>query len=229
MATASIINNIFEELCQKYSKETRVFSHYDLDEPPCLNPFLISMKPVSWFDLEEATILNPYCVSMKPGSNMIRCVYKRKHSNLVFFLKIEDKCKNIAHNINLMMEMSNFPQRPYRLPEEIVQHIATFLGAEKPKSRYTPEDFSPHYELAYKGPLPELMSEHDIMRLYDLGYVDMAKDMVRDKEKKFFVMSDEAYNSGMNPILNSFYGDSIHGQRMARKFFIKEILKPQYW
>ncbi len=212
MATSSITDNntIFEELNRKYFRTS----------------YLLGM-----FELHEATILNQYCVSTKPGNNMIRCVYKRRNSCIIFILKIkiEDKCKNIAHNINLMMEMSNFPQRPYRLPEEIVQHIATFLGAEKPKSRYIPEDFSPHYELAYKGPLPELMSEHDIMRLYDLGYVDMAKDMVRDKEKKFFVMSDEAYNSGMNPILNSFYGDSIHGQRMARKFFIKEILKPQYW
>ncbi len=223
-ASASIINNIFEELCQKYSKETRVFGHYDLDEPPCLNPFLISMKPVSWFDLEEATILNPYCVSMKPGSNMIRCVYKRKHSNLVFFLKIEDKCKNIAHNINLMMEMSNFPQRPYRLPVEIVQHIATFLGAEEPKSRYILEDFSPHYELAYKGPLPEFMTDRDIITLYELGHVEMAKN-TGNNEQKFYAKSDEAYNSGMLP----YFGVDIHGHRIFRNYYIEHFFELEYW
>jgi hypothetical protein len=211
MATVSITDNntIFEELNRKYFRTS-----YSL----------------GMFELHEATVLNQYCVSTKPGNNMIRCVYKRRSSSFVFILKIKikDDCVKKASILNQMLEKSNLPETPNRLPEEIVHRIADFLGS-KPKSNYIPEDFSPCYERVYKGPLPELMSDSDIIRLYELGYVDMAKDMVNDKEQKFFVMSDEAFNSGINPILNSFYGDSIHGQRMARKHFIKEIFEPHYW
>ena len=211
MATASITDNntIFKELNRKY--------------------FGTSYSP-GMFELHEANILNPYLVSLKPGNNMISCVYKRRGSSIVFILKIKIKaeCEKKASILNQMLERSNIPETPNRLPEEIVHRIADFLGNSEPKSNYTPEDFLPCYQLAYNGPLPYFMSDSDIMTLYELGYVDMAKDMVNDKEQKFFVMSDEAHNSGVNPILNSFYGGGIDVLRMVRKRFVKDFFNPWF-
>ncbi len=200
----SSTNNAIEEIRQKYFRQQNISRIY--------------------FELKGATILNPYCVSMDSSSNMIRCIYWRKKYFPAFVLKIEDTRINIAHNINLMMEMSNFPQIPYRLPEEIVQHIATFLGGSVPKSRYIPEDFSPRYQLAYKEPLPKFMSLEDIMRLNKLGYIEITTDMVSAQEK-YFVMSEESYNSGLNPVLNRWYGNNIQRMLMARHHLIDDIFK----
>ena len=190
MATASITDNntIFEELYHKYSKET--------------------YNKSGMFHLEEATILNPYLITTLPDSNMIKCFYKRKYSIHAFVLKFEDNREKIACILNKMMDMSrSSSERKNCLPVELIQYIAKFLGSKEPKSHYTPNDLSPCYQLAYKGPLPKLLSLDDLMILYKLGHVDIVKTIgyVCDKEEKYFVMSEKAYFSHLNPVVNKYY------------------------
>ena len=192
MATASITDNntIFEELCKK----THLFGKYYLT---------------------EATILNPYLITTLPGSNMIRCVYKAWKSNKGFVLKFEDNREKMACILNQMMDMSrSSSERINCLPAEIVHHIATYLGSERssehssePKSHYTPEDFSPYYQLKYKGPLPDFITLKDLIILYKLGHVDLVYTIGNywDNIEKFFVMSEEAYNSHLNPDMDKDY------------------------
>jgi hypothetical protein len=190
MATASIINNIFEDLCRKYSGETYLSDAYYL---------------------EEATILNPYLITTLPGSNMIRCLYKRKNSTTGFVLKFEDNREKMASILNQMMDKArSSSERINRLPEELIQYIGTFLGIEhisEPNSSYIPEDFSPYYQLTYKGPLPEFISLKDMIILYKLGHVDLVETIsnFQDYKEKYFVISEDAFNSHLNPDVNIYY------------------------
>jgi hypothetical protein len=208
MATASIINNIFEDLCRKYSGETYLSDAYYL---------------------EEATILNPYLITTLPGSNMIRCLYKRKNSTTGFVLKFEDNREKMACILNQMMDKArSSSERINCLPAEIVHHIATYLGSERssehssePNSSYIPEDFSPYYQLTYKGPLPEFISLKDMIILYKLGHVDLVKSMFYNGED-YFVMSYESFNSGLNPQVYLFI-KNINDMRCVSEKILEDI------
>jgi hypothetical protein len=179
MVAASITDNntIFDELIHKYSGKTYSYGMYRL---------------------EEASIENQFHFN-QGSSNMIRCLYKREHANgSGFVLKIEDAREKMACSLNQMMDLHKLPNgTTSSLPEEIIQIVAKFLGSSELKTKYTPNDFPPCYQLAYKGPLPEFITYSDLMKLYELGHVDLVKSMFYNGD--YFVMSDESFNSGLNP------------------------------
>ncbi len=178
MVAASITDNnsIFDELISKYSGKKYSCGMYRL---------------------EEASIENQFHVE-QGSTNMIRCLYKREYANgSGFVLKIEDAREKMARSLNQLMDLHKLPNGAVpSLPDEIIQIVAKFFGSE-PKENYTPNDFPPCYQLAYKGPLPEFITYSDLMKLYELGHVDLVKSMFYNGD--YFVMSDESFNSGLNP------------------------------
>jgi hypothetical protein len=165
------------------------------------------------FRLEAASIWNKFYVNQR-GHIMIPCVYKRTdHVDSGFLLKIEDAREKMARILNLMMDLYELPHGTIPcLAKEIIHNVAECLGSE-PKENYTPNDFSPCYQLAYKGPLPEFISFSDVMTLYELGHVDLVKSMFYAGD--YFVMSDESFYSCMN------YNPKLY-------WFIKNVYEMRY-
>lgn len=160
-----------------------------------LNSKELPKESAKAFKLTNGTIMNKFLVTTKLGN--IPCMYRQPLRPIVFIPKIEDKRGEISANFNLLMmphrSEEHFDASNTRLPIEIINHIAMdFFGCVEPKMNYMPDDFAPNYELVYKGKLPELISQDDMMTLYKTGVVDIARRLGNSYE--YYVHSDEAFD-----------------------------------